>query len=217
MVRSFLFLSSIFFFASCGNNDQTTEASTTTKRDSVTTAPSPSSSTSTPAANDSVNQSLAVMEKRHALVPSDPELAYDLAYAYAEAGNAKALRIADSLIKAKAPQIEKAYYSKADYYARLNNVKEAVKNYDNALAANLHFLDAQIDKGRLLFHQKQYNEALKAFAIGQKISPSEPMFYFWIAKTQEAMGNKQDAKTNYERAYALDKTLTEAKQAADKL
>ena len=215
MVRYVVFLSAVFFLASCGNNDQTNKETKTARADSLAKTAPPTASR--PSANDSANQSLAAMEKRYALVPSDPVLAFDLAYAYAEAGNVKALRLADSLLKAKVPEPEKAYYIKADYYSHLNNVKEAVKNYDNALAANLHFLDAQIDKGQLLFRQKQYNEALKAFAIGQKISPSEPMFYFWIAKTQEAMGNKTDAKTNYERAYALDKSLTEAKQAADKL
>ena len=216
MLRSFLFLATVSFFVSCNNDESTNKKSNLPTADTINkiaaARPAP-----LPPSPDSASQSLGVLEKRYALVPSDPAMAYDLAYAYAEAGNAKVLRLADSLIKARTPETEKAYYSKADYYSRVNNVKEALRNYDNALAANLHFLDAQIDKGRLLFHQKQYNEALKAFAIGQKISPSEPLFYFWIAKTQEAMGNKADAKTNYERAYALDKSLTEAKQAADKL
>jgi hypothetical protein len=31
------------------------------------------------------------------------------------------------------------------------------------------------------------------------------------------LGNKEDAKLNYQRAYGLDKTLTEAKEATDRL
>lgn len=213
---SFALLTCCAAFTACNNNDQAsnTKRSTTDGFNKNTVRPP---SITGPAKADSVDQSVSVLEKRHALVPSDPALAYDLTYAYAETKNAKAIRLADSLIKAKTPEMEKAYYSKADYYNRTNNVKEALKNYDAAIAANLHFLDAQIDKGRLLYNQKQYAEALKAFAIGQKLSPAEPLFYFWIAKTQEATGNKQDAKTNYERAYALDKTLTDAKEAAARL
>jgi len=207
----------LLLFSSCGNDEQSPQQTKMPTVDSVNKSIVPQMQVTKPEASDSVNQSLSVLEKRYALVPSDPVLAYDLAYAYAEAGNAKVLRLTDSLIKARTPEFEKAYYTKADYFSRINNEKEALKNYDAAIAANLHFLDAQIDKGRLLFHQKQYDAALKTFATGQKISPAEPMFYFWIAKTQEAMGNKADAKTNYQRAYSLDKTLTDAKEAAARL
>lgn len=58
---------------------------------------------------------------------------------------------------------------------------------------------------------------MKTFALGQKLSPGAAEFYFWVARTQEAMGNKADAKANYERAYALDKSLTEAKASAEKI
>ena len=33
----------------------------------------------------------------------------------------------------------------------------------------------------------------------------------------EALGNKTDAKTNYQRAYGLDKTMTEARDAAARM
>ena len=216
MIRfSFLWLACGLLLLSCGSDEQPAGTKPSVDNANKNQLPQPASTETTK--DDNVEQSLNALEKRHALVPSDPALAYDLAYAYAEAKNAKAVTLADSLIKAKTQEIEKAFYIKADYYSRVNSVKEALTNYDAAIAANLHFLDAQIDKGRLLYKQKQYAEALKAFAIGQKLSPAEPMFYFWIAKTQEATDNKIDAKANYERAYALDKTLTEAREAAVRL
>ena len=50
-----------------------------------------------------------------------------------------------------------------------------------------------------------------------KVSNSLSDAFFWKAKCQEALGLYQDAKLNYQRAYGLDKTLTEAKEAADRI
>jgi hypothetical protein len=38
-----------------------------------------------------------------------------------------------------------------------------------------------------------------------------------MGKCQEALGQKDEAKLNYQRAYELDKTFTDAKEAADNL
>jgi tetratricopeptide (TPR) repeat protein len=218
MKRAILFLTIVSLLPACGNNDNTSGNANARVNDSTSKSlPSQAQQPASNAAAPDTTQSLATMEKRYAMVPSDPVLAYDLAYEYSEQKNAKALKLADSLIKAKAPEVEKAYYIKANYFSHINNTDQALKNYDAAIGANYHFLDAYFDKGQLLFKQKKYDEALKTFAIGQKVSPATADFYYWVAKTQEAMGNKADAKMNYERAYALDKTLTEAKAAAERL
>ena len=219
MKTGILFLTTVsLLLSACGNNDKAPGQTGVQPVDSSSRqAPSPDQSSTTNATPDSTKQSLPVLEEKYALVPSDPALAYDLAYEYSEQKNARALTLADSLIKVRAPEVEKAYYSKANYYSQVNNTDQALKNYDAAIAANYRFLDAYFDKGQLLFKQKRYEEALRTFATGQKVSPATADFYFWVAKTQEAMGNKADAKMNYERAYALDKTLTEAKAAAERL
>ena len=161
--------------------------------------------------------SLTYLEKAHSLVPSDPELAYNLAYEYANAKNSKAITLTDSLLKAKAPEPEKAYYVKGIYFTNINKAAEALKNFDNAIAANYNFLDAYRDKGQLLLDQKEYDEALKTFQLALKVAPANADFYFLTGKAQQALGNKEEAKLNYQRAYGLDKSMTEAKEAADKL
>lgn len=163
-------------------------------------------------------EALALLEKAYALQPRDKETAYNLAYEYAEAKSPKALSLTDTLIKYdKTETVARAWYIKASYYNNTGNAREAMRYYDSSNIADYNFLDTYLDKGRLLFKQKKYDQALKSFALGQKLSPGTADFYFWVAKTQEAMGNKQDAKTNYERAYALDQSLTEAKEAAERL
>ena len=65
--------------------------------------------------------------------------------------------------------------------------------------------------------RKKFNEALKTFQLVNTISATFPDAYFWMAKCEEALGQKEEAKLNYQRAYGLDKTFTEAKEAADKI
>lgn len=160
---------------------------------------------------------LTWLEKAYALVPSDPSLAYDLAFEYADAKNAKALTLADSILNAKGPEPEKAWYIKGVYFANSGHSKEAVKNFDEAIRINYNFMDAYRDKGSVLLDQKNYKEALQTFQLALKIAPASAEFYYLSAKAQEGLGNKADAKLNYQRAYGLDRSMTEAKAAADKL
>lgn len=163
-------------------------------------------------------ESLEVLERAYALQPRDKETAYNLAWEYAETTNAKALSLTDTLLKYdKTETAARAWYIKASYYNNMGKTKEALRYYDSSNMADYNFLDAYLDRGRLLYKQKNYNEALKSFALGQKLAPAAAEFYFWIARVQEAMGDKKDAKMNYERAYSLDKSYTEAKAAAEQL
>lgn len=163
-------------------------------------------------------EALALLEKAYRLQPRDKDVAYDLAYEYADSKNSKALAISDTLIKYdKTATVARAWYIKGTYFNNLHNTKDALRYFDSSTIADYNFIDAYLDKGQLLFGQKKYEAALRTFAVGQKVAPATAEFYFWVAKTQEAMGNKGDAKTNYERAFVLDKTMEEAKQAAEKL
>ncbi len=165
-----------------------------------------------------IAEALTLKEAAFSYAPGDVELGYDLAYDFAEAKNKKALRLTDLLLRSDSTEnAAKAFYVKATYYANTGNATDAIANYNAAIRKDYNFLDAYLDKGELLHKQSKYKEALQVFELGQRISPSTAEFYFAIAKTQEAMGNKKDAKANYQKAYGLNKSMTEAKQAADKL
>ena len=64
---------------------------------------------------------------------------------------------------------------------------------------------------------KKYPEALKVFNLALTISPKFADTYYWIGKCQEAMGQKEEARLNYQRAYGLDNNFNEAKEAAEKI
>lgn len=167
---------------------------------------------------DRPKESLAVLETAMRYAPGDKDIAYDLAYAYAEQKNSNALRLTDQLLRSDSTEsAARAYYIKALYYQNTGAKAEALKNYDAAARINYNFLDAYLDKGIYLYELKNYDAAMKSFQLGQRISPATADFFYWIAKTQEATGNKEEAKLNYQRAYSLDKTMVEARKAASRL
>ncbi len=168
-------------------------------------------------AENKTDESIIYLERAYSLVPSDFSLAYDLAYEYAMANNAKVVAHTDSLIKKRTPEIEKAYFTRGLYYANTGNALLALKEYDASIKSNYNFADAWLEKGILLFNQKRFEDAQLNFERALKVAPANAMFYYWLGKCQEARGYTPEAKLNYQKAYGLDKELTEAKQAAEKL
>ena len=163
-------------------------------------------------------EALQTLEQAYRLAPFDAELVHNLAFAYADSKNSKVLALADSLIASDVTGIHaEPYYFKGLYYANNGNKTEALKQLDAAIQHDYYFLDAYMEKGQLYYINKQYAEALKTFQLATTVTPTFADAYYWLGKTKEAMGDKTEAKLDYQRAFGLDKNLTEAKQAADKL
>lgn len=162
--------------------------------------------------------SIRILEKAYSITPYDIELNYILALKYAEAKNPKVINICDSLIKMDSLGVHAdPYYYKGIYYSNINDKAKALSLFNEAIKHDYNFLDAHIEKGIILYDQQKYEEAYQSFNLAMTISPKYADSYYWMAKCQEATGNKAEAKLNYQRAYGLDKTLKEAKEAADKI
>jgi tetratricopeptide (TPR) repeat protein len=170
---------------------------------------------------DKENQSTEatrLWEQAYQLAPFDVELNYILALRYAEGKNPRVLALCDSLIKADTEgRHAEPYYYKGIYYANINDKARALSSFDEAIKHDFYFLDGYVEKGSLLYEMKKYEEAIAVFNLALTISPSFADTYYWIAKCQEAMGKKEEARVNYLRAFELDKNLTEAKDAAGRL
>lgn len=159
-----------------------------------------------------------ILNKAYQLAPFDVELNYILALKLAETKNPRVLALCDSLIKADSLGIHaEPYYYKGIYYSTINDKNKALAMFDEAVKVDYYFLDGYIEKGGVLYEMKKYTDALKVFNLALTISPKFADTYYWIGKCQEAMGQPDEAKLNYQRALGLDNTLTEAKEAADKL
>ena len=161
---------------------------------------------------------IGTLERAYKINPRDPDLSHNLAFKYAQARSPKALAFCDSLISRDPTGMHaEPYYFKGVYYANMNDKAKAVTFYDMAIQHDYNFLDAHMEKGSILYEEKKINEAFKVFSLVATISPTFADAYYWMGKCQEASGQKQDARLNYLRAYGLDKTLTEAKEAADNI
>jgi tetratricopeptide (TPR) repeat protein len=164
--------------------------------------------------DDAIN----TLEKAYRLTPFDIELNYVLALKYAESKNPKVLVLCDSLAKADSLNIHaEPYYYKGIYYSNINDKTKAIALFNEAITRDYNFLDAHIEKGIIVYEQKKYADAYAIFNKAMSISPKYADAYYWMAKAQQAMGQKDEARLNYQRAYGLDKTLVQAKDSANKL
>lgn len=161
---------------------------------------------------------LAALEQAYAYAPFDLELSYNLAFEYAEAKNNKVLPLADSIIRADTTGKQaQPYYLKGVYYANVGNSEQALRFFNEAIAHDYNFYDAYMDKGALWYDERKYTEALAVFELVNRITPTYAQSYYWAGKCHEALGKKSEAKLAYQRAYGLDRTLTDAKEAAGRL
>jgi len=167
--------------------------------------------------NDSAG-SLKALQQAYLFAPFNEDLCYDLAFKYAQSKDPKALQLCDSLLKKDTAERKgEPYYFKGVYYSNINDESKALENFNKAIQYDYTFLDAYMDKGKIFYDQKKYNEAEKVFQLALKVSASYADAYYWVGRCQEALGQKEEAILNYQRAYGLDKSLTEAKDAFEKL
>ena len=158
-------------------------------------------------------EALANLEQTYTYAPGDAELAQTLAFTYAEQKDPRALKISDSLISVDVEHRHaEPYYFKGVYYSNTGNPAEAIRQFDEAIRHDINFLDAYVNKAIVYYDQKKYQQALNTLNLAIKVDPTYAESFYWIGKTYEAMGNKEDAKLNYERAYGLDKTMDKAKE-----
>lgn len=159
--------------------------------------------------------SLQTLEAAYTANPADVELNYRLAFSYAQAKNPKAVTLCDSLAKADSLAIHaEPYFFRGIYYANINDRTRALSFFNQAIQHDYHFLDAYMEKGRIQYDQGNIAEAFKTFGLAVTISPGFADAYYWRGRCWEKLGNRDEAKLDYERAYGLDKTLTEARDAA---
>jgi tetratricopeptide (TPR) repeat protein len=165
-----------------------------------------------------ISRSIIPLEKAHNITPGNLEIALKLAYKYAETKNPKVLALCDSLIKRDSMKLHAdPYYVKGDYYANINDKAKAIQLFDETIRHNYNYLNAYIEKGKILLEQNKTNDAYKTFKLCNTIDPAFPDAYFYIGKCHEVLGQKEDAKLSYEKAYSLDKEFSEAKDAAERM
>jgi tetratricopeptide (TPR) repeat protein len=163
-------------------------------------------------------EAIETFEKVYQLVPYDVELNYALAFKYADTKNAKVIGLCDSLIKADSLGVHhEPYYYKGIYYSNIGDNTKALQMFDRTIKLNYYFLEGYIEKATTLYDMKDYREALKVLNLVVTISPKFADGYYWAGKCQEALGEKDAARLNYQKAYGLDNSDKDAKEAINRL
>ncbi len=151
--------------------------------------------------------------------PDDEQILLNLANTYAEAGNKNAIDLANK-IAARFPNREmrsEAAFIKGVYFNQVKQYTDARRWLDTAIVINYTFSEAYMEKGYSFYDEEKYNEAFKTFNRLAEINTNYADAWYWMAKCQEALGKPQEAISNYQQAYALDKSITEALNAAERL
>lgn len=157
------------------------------------------------------------LERSYALQPINYS-GIPLANLYANKRDARALSICDSLISRDTTGIlNDVYFIKGVYYSDTKQFDKALEQFNECIRRDWKFVDAYIEKGIIFFDQKKYNEALDVFVMAATVANTNADAYYWMARSYEELGKKEQAITNYERALALDKTFTDARDAIKRL
>ena len=160
---------------------------------------------------------LAALRKAYALQPVNT-YALELAHLYAENRNDAAIGLCDSVLrKDSAHELIDPLFIKGIYYSNTGQYKQAIVQFDSCIGRDWKFTDAYLEKGIVLFHEKKYAAASDVFQMTVKVSNSYPDGYYWLGRCYEATGRKEEAILFYQRALALDKDFTEAREAIQRL
>jgi len=134
-----------------------------------------------------------------------------LATLYVSAKNPRALEICDILLSTDtAAQQTDPIFMKGIYYSETKNYDKALEQFDECIKRDWKMTDAYIEKGIVWYEQKKYGQSLEIFKLASTVSNTNADTYFWMARCYEALGQKEEAITNYERALSLDRNFAEA-------
>jgi tetratricopeptide (TPR) repeat protein len=160
---------------------------------------------------------IEALSKAYAIKPLNL-YAFELAHLYAESGNEEALKICDEIIQQdKMREYVDPFFIKGIYYSNTGKYSSAIIQFDSCIRRDWKYTEAYIEKGIAFFKQKDYATALATFRMASTVSNTNPDAYFWAGRCYEMLKKNEDAVINYERALALDRSFTEAREALNKL
>ena len=151
--------------------------------------------------------------------PDDEQVLLNLANTAAEAGKPESLALSDELANRTGTNEIKsdAQFIKGVYYSRTGDFDKAIEHFDQTIVYRYSFWEAWLEKAMALYDKKAYDKALETLNKLLQVNPSYPDAFYWLGKCYEALNNKTEALKNYETAYGLDRTYTEAKEKMDSI
>jgi tetratricopeptide (TPR) repeat protein len=162
-------------------------------------------------------KAIAALKSAYSIQPIST-YALELAHLYAETNNPLSLQLCDLVIsKDSARELIDPFFIKGIYYANTRQYEPAIGQFDSCIHRDWKFTEAYIEKGIVLFDQKNYDVAMNTFRMAATVSNTYPDAYYWMGRCYEVIHKTEDAIEYYQRAAALDKNFTEAKEAIKRL
>lgn len=141
-----------------------------------------------------------------------------LANLYAETKDERVIALCDALQQRDtARDFVDPVFLKGMYYSNIKDYPKALALFDEAMVRDWRFIEPYIEKGIILFEQKNYDEALKTFQFATNISYTNADNYYWIGRCYEAIGKNEEAVDYYYKALVFDRDFKEAKEAIRRL
>lgn len=151
--------------------------------------------------------------------PEQEQILLNLAGTYAEKGDSNCLPLCNQIAsrypspdtKAKTAFIAGLYFNVSHQYS------EARKWLDSAITLRYTFSEAWMERGYSFYDEKKFTDAQKTFRQLTEINKGNADAWYWLGKSAEAAGNKAEAVSSYNRAFSLDRNLSEAQAAVSRL
>jgi tetratricopeptide (TPR) repeat protein len=153
------------------------------------------------------------------IFPDDEQVLLNLANTYAEKGDATCLQLCSDIAQmypTKETRANTAFIA-GIYFNTTGQFAGARKWFDSAIALQYTFTEAWMERGYSFFDEGNWKEAEKNFRQLTDINVSNPEAWYWLAKSTEAGGDTEKAIEYYARAYSLDRKLTDARRAIERL
>ncbi|MEO8583429.1 MAG: tetratricopeptide repeat protein [Flavitalea sp.] len=141
-----------------------------------------------------------------------------LASIYVARKNPRALQICNTLLARDTSSVQtEPVFMKGMYYSDTKQYDDAIRAFDTCILRDWKMTDAYIEKGIVLFERNKYAEAMKVFNLAATVSNTDADAYYWMGRCYEKTGDKEQAASNYERAYSLDHSFSDASEALRRL
>lgn len=166
-----------------------------------------------------LDEAVAAYNDYLSIFPGNVEVLLNLASALAEKGDSAALRICTQIANNTPHPEDKAaaWYITGLYYNVARQYLQAIPYFDKAIALKYNFTEAWLEKGYSLYDAGQFANAIDHFRQLATLQPRNADAWYWLAKSYEALPEKDSAIKYYTRVTRLDAGITEAVQALERL
>ena len=165
---------------------------------------------------DTANAILS-FEKAATLYP-DPQYILALGTLYAETKNAKALNMANELLKVKKETNDKeAFFIRGIYYNYTGDKTKAIIELDKCLSLDYTYMLAYREKAIALYDQGKYDAGVKVLDKALALQNNFDEGYYWRGRCLENLLQPNDAIEAYRKALLYSPDYVEAQEALTRL